>query len=405
MFIFTEVNYRLSRSPGRSVILVLAAIMLVTSIGAYLGNLQASQAALNNLAESIPVTARVANRAGTQTSQLSIETAHYDALTSLEVHGVLCTAGAAGALQESAHNQEPFAGGDTAITGANCFAALPAVQEEDTAFLVGYSGSFLTGNEAVCAVSDAYAQQMGLALGDEITLPVYAATCSPYGVRYAPIGRHSLLVAAVYPYTERNGQRSPNMAVPVAWLRNATETAGEAFYYTSLSVVLDQPLYLTRFKESLMPLGFTQVSRDEKLSGACDAISMEDELFIKTAEELRGNLQTYRSFQLPFFGLVTVMVMLAVFLVLRGSRRDMAIASSLGEPRRRISLVHFSAAVLTQLLGGCIAMIPLVLRMGITLGDSLWIIMMYLLCACAGTMLALAQLLRFDTLTLLTKND
>ena len=170
-------------------------------------------------------------------------------------------------------------------------------------------------------------------------------------------------------------------------------------------MVLDNPLDLTRFKESLGTLGFVPVSRDDPYSSACDAISVEDELFIKTAEELRENLRVYRAFQLPFFGLVTVMVMLAVFLVLRGSRRDMAIASSLGESRLRISFVHFAAAVLTQLLGGLIASMVLVLRMGIGLGDSLWILLVYLACACVGTILALIALLRFDTLTLLTKTD
>lgn len=88
MFLLKEINYRFSRMPGRSVILLLASVMLVASMGAYLGSLQASQTALDNLAESIPVTARVVNRSGTRTSRLSVEAPHFDALTSLGVRGV-----------------------------------------------------------------------------------------------------------------------------------------------------------------------------------------------------------------------------------------------------------------------------------------------------------------------------
>lgn len=402
MFLFTEVNYRFSRTPGRSVILILAAAMLVASIGAYMGSLQASQAALDDLAESIPVTARVVERSGGRTDRLSVDTAHFDALTSLKVHDVLCTSGAAGAWSGEARAQEPFAGGDTFITAANCLEALPAVDE--LTLLDGCGPGFLSGAGAVCAVSEPFAQLAGLELGDEFTLPLYAAAYSRMGARYTPIGEHTLTVAAVYPYNEVNGERSPDIALPVGWLRDAAESAGAAFCYSSLSAVLDDPLHLTQFKEDLPGLGFLQVDSTDS-SGVCDAISMEDELFIKTAEELRGNLSTYRSFRLPFFGLITVMAGLAVFLVLRGSRRDMAVASSLGEPRLRISFVHFCAALLTQLMGGCLAMAPLVLSMGLTLLDSLGILAAYLLCASAGTALALFRLLRFDTLTLLTKND
>lgn len=274
MFLFTEINYRFSRTPGRTIIVILAAVMLVASMGAFLGNLQASQAALDDLAESIPVTARVVERSGSKTSQLSVDTEHFDALTSLNVHGVLCTSGAVGAWSREAQAQDPFAGGDTVITAA-------------------------------------YSQM---------------------GARYTPIGEHTLTVAAIYPYSEVNDERSPDVSAPVSWLRGAAESAGSTFYYSSLSAVLDDPLHLTQFKEALPGLGFMQV----------DSAS---------------------------------------------------------------SFVHFCAALLTQLLGGCLAMAPLVLSMGLSFGESLQILAAYMLCACAGTALALFQLFRFDTLTLLTKND
>lgn len=404
MFIFTEINYRLTRTPGRSVVLILTAIMLVASMGAYLGNLEASQAALDNLAENIPVTARVVNRSGTRTTQLSVETEHFDALTSLDVHGLLCTAEAAGAFSGGAQGQNPFVGGDTYIVAANCPEALPAVDGNALTLLAGYTGGFLSGDEPVCGVSETYLRQTGLRFGDTLNLPMYALTCSPMGGHYDAIGQQSLKIVASYPYNEVNGQRSPDVAVPAAWLREAAESAGAHFSYSSLSVVLRDPLRLTEFKEALSALGFKQVHITETIDGS-DAISMEDELFIKTAEELRENLKIYRSFQLPFFALITAMVMLAVFLVLRGSRRDMAVASSLGEPRLRISLVHFWTAVLTQGLGGCIAMALLMCKIGLSLWDSLGMLLIYLLCASIGTVLALIQLLRFDTFTLLTRND
>lgn len=402
MFLLTEIHYRLSRTLGKSIILVLAAVMLVTSMGAYLGNFQSSQAALDNLAESIPVTARVLSRDGTQSSRIAIDTGHFDSLTSMNVNDVRCTSGAAGAFTADVHSQEPFAGGDTAITAVNCFEAVPAFSEDNVIYFAEFGPGYLSSNQAVCGISDSYAEKMGLALGEEVSLPVYTATLNSQDTRYTYVGEQTLQVVAVYPYHEINGERTPDMTIPVAWLRNIAESAGTHFYYSSLSVALADPMHLTQFKENLIPSGFVPVGTANAY-GASDAISVEDELFIKTAEELRDNLQTYRLFQLPFYGMITAMVMLTVFLVLRNSRKDMAIASSLGEARLRISLVHFFGAVLTQMAGGVLASMVLVAYAGIGITDSLWILLAYLLCATVGTILALLQLMRFDALTLLTQ--
>lgn len=404
MFLFTEITYRITRSLGRTMLLAVAALMLVGSMGIYLSNMQSSNASLMDLSETIPVTVRVLNRKGTADKRLSISTRHYDALAGMEVHGILCTAGAAGAMSEEAHKQNPFVGGDTSISGANCFDAVPAIHKEDVVYSDGYSGTFLSSEEAGCAIADSFAEEHDLTLGDQLLLPVYTASYSLFAPRYKPIGLKTLSIVAVYPYAEHDGQRTPDMTVPIAWLRNAAESAGEDFTYSSLSAVMDQPLELNQFKEGLKANGFRQVDYDDYNSGAYDVVSVEDELFIKTAEELHDHLQTYRAFQLPFLGLITVMVMLIVFLVLRSSRRDIAIASSLGEPRIRIGFIHFSSSLLTQMLGCCLAAVILMIHMKIHLGESLGIILVYLLCASSGTIMALAALFRFDSLALLAKD-
>ena len=183
MFLFTEITYRITRSLGRSALLALAALMLVGSMGIYLSNMQSGNAALMNLSETIPVTVRVLNRKGTADKRLSISTRHYDALTGMEVHGILCTAGAAGAMSEEAHKQHPFVGGDTSISGANCFEAISAIHEEGVVYLDSYSGKFLSGEKADCAVADNFAEEHNLALGDQLLLPVYRASYSLFAPR------------------------------------------------------------------------------------------------------------------------------------------------------------------------------------------------------------------------------
>ena len=60
---------------------------------------------------------------------------------------------------------------------------------------------------------------------------------------------------------------------------------------------------------------------------------VDDQLFIETAEKLEQNLKVLRWFLAPFFALVIVLVTLVTFLLLRSTRRDMAISLSLGGRR------------------------------------------------------------------------
>lgn len=62
------------------------------------------------------------------------------------------------------------------------------------------------------------------------------------------------------------------------------------------------------------------------------AITVQDEQYI-TAEPLGQTVVLFRRFQIPFFALVISMIVLAIFLIMRGSRRVMAISVSLGRPR------------------------------------------------------------------------
>lgn len=401
MFTLTRIKYQLFRLPGRTVLLLLAAIVFLTSLEVYLVNLHTCQAALDSLAENIPVTARVVNRNGTKHNRLAIDVELFDALTAQNVHNVLCTANAAGALGEPVQTEEQFAGGDTSITAANHFSAVPAVSAETVSFAGEADCSFLAGTEGLCGISEKYAEQMKVTLGNELTLPVYTVHYSPLGVRYIPIGEQSLRIVCTYPYTETNIGHSPDIVVPAAWLRAKTERAGEPFVYSSLSVVLDDPLRLTSFKNKLAPLGFMHVSEGD----ACDAISVEDEMFIKTAEELLEHLRLYKIFQIPFFVLIVLLVMLTVFLVMKSSRRDIAIARSLGEPKRQIAVVQFLSTMLTQLAGGIVTNGILTIFIHTSIKVSQGILLVYLLCAAIGTVFALAGLMRFDTLALLGKAD
>ncbi|WP_322176541.1 hypothetical protein [Acutalibacter caecimuris] len=103
--------------------------------------------------------------------------------------------------------------------------------------------------------------------------------------------------------------------------------------------------------------------------------------------------------------MVIGLIVLAIFLIMRSSRRDIAISSSLGRPKFLSALANFLAALFSETVG-CILIIPVaVLGTGLSIGGALIICGVFLLCACIGNGLALALILHFDTFALLTATE
>ncbi len=405
MFLLTQLKYRLFRAPVRSILLLLIALLLGASMGLYLGSIQSNEAALRRLSDTIPVKITVINRNGDQDTELAIEKKLADALTAAPVHHVLCTADAAGAFGEAARSQEEFTGGDMEITAANDPEALNHVETDTLTMLAGYEADFLSGKEALCLLSDQWARENGVNLGDEISIDLYAKSYTIFFYDFSPLGEQKLKIVGTYRAFQANGERTPDAVVPVKWLRGLAKEKKSPFTYSSLSARLDNPLELTRFKSSLKEMGFTNVRWKEDFDFICDAVSVEDELFIKTAENLQSNLKTFRGLLLPFFGLATAVVALASFLVLRGGRKDMAIALSLGESRWKIGAVHFLGAAVTELVGCCLSLPVLAILVSLPPAQMLGVLLLCLGSAYLGTVLAIALLLRFEPLSLLTKID
>lgn len=400
MFLRKQVNRQLVRNKGRTILLICVAALLLAVLAFYLGNIRSNEDALRGLSDNIPVVVRVVNRSGSKDSALNIDTDHVDALNAAGMKNAACSAVAAGALSEEARRQEPFVGGDTGVAGVNALSALD-LSDSDIAFADGWDSSFLTGTESACIVHADYAEANGISAGDSPSLRLYSIQYSVLGMTYTDIGEAGLTVIGTY---EQPGGSS--LIVPAAWLREQAEQAGAAFYYDSYRGELADSTRLTEFKQAMLnnpPYFLDTFEAQDQFTG--DALSVEDELFVKTAGKLRQNVQAFRAFLVPFFALVIGLITLATFLVLRNCRAEMAVSISLGQSRKESAAPHFLAVLATDLIGCILALPFMVTAAGISVLNALLICLLFLLCACAGTSLALRLLLRFEPIALLTKVD
>ena len=394
---FVQVKYQL-RSRGRSVLVLCIAALLAACMAFYVGNIGVNKAALQSLSDSVPVTVRITSRNGAKTVGLNIEVKPFDHLTEAGVHDVRCTAVAAGAFSPEVRAQEMFLGGDTIVRAGNSLEALE-LSADNLHFADGQSAAFLSGDSAQCVIGEDYAERTGLHPGDTLTLEIYTVRQSMNGTIYQMIGDAALEIIGTH-----SAPGGADVILPVNFLRTEAETAGVSFLYDSCSALVDDSTHLKDFKAEMQKY-FMDINPSAEDPNAGDALSVEDELFVKTASRLRQNIALFQSMLVPFFALIIGLVVLTTFLTMRSTRRDMAIARSLGVSKWRCAAPNFISTVLLDMLG-CAVILPILsAALHIPALSAHAIFGLFTLCAALGTAAALLCLLRFDTLTLLTQVD
>lgn len=394
---FVQVKYQL-RSRGRSVLVLCIAALLAACMAFYVGNIGVNKAALQSLSDSVPVTVRITSRNGAKTAGLNIEAKPFDHLTEAGVHDVRCTAVAAGAFSPEVRAQEMFLGGDTIVRAGNSLEALE-LSADNLHFADGQSAAFLSGDSAQCVIGEDYAERTGLHPGDTLSLEIYTVRQSMNGTIYQMIGDAALEIIGTH-----SAPGGVDVILPVNFLRTEAETAGVSFLYDSCSALVDDSTHLKDFKAEMQKY-FMDINPSAEDPNAGDALSVEDELFVKTASRLRQNIALFQSMLVPFFALIIGLVVLTTFLTMRSTRRDMAIARSLGVSKWRCAAPNFISTVLLDMLG-CAVILPILsAALHIPALSALVIFGLFTLCAALGTAAALLCLLRFDTLTLLTQVD
>lgn len=418
MFVFVEAGYQFTRNRGRNILLGIVSALLCGCIAFYLSNITASQEALDNINETTPAVVHVLSHDAGRTRDLVITAWRYDVLAENGVENILATSQACGAYSPQAKEQLLFNGGDTRLLALTHRDAAEIYTDDFFTFANGYDSTLLEGDDPVCLVDTAYAGERGLAIGDELSMPIalnkYDGFVMPV---YVPVPDVTMRIVGTFHF-DKPTEFSADIYVPSAWLRAHTEASGELYSFNTLEGTLVNSMALNEFKAAIPAMGFTQpfLIREQEVAGGIrykpimdhttgDKLYVDDEQFIKTAERLGQTIQQFQAFMLPFFIAIILLVTLAIFLVLRGARRDMAISCSLGRQKLLIGLSHFLAALAAETIGALI-FVPVIAGLaGLGIGMAFGIAGAFLLCALLGNTLGLWALLRFDPLKLLISGE
>lgn len=225
-------------------------------------------------------------------------------------------------------------------------------------------------DETVCLINREFAERNGIEVGDEVSLPIYTLTYDLYqAVIYTPLGEQTLKVVG----TSHSFENPKEFMAPEKWMRKVMESQWIDVMYNEQGATLKDPRQLNAFKDSTRDLQLLEPNPETMDESTGGIIIVEDEQYVTSAETLGKTVVLFGRFQAPFFGLVIGMIVLAIFLIMRGSHRVIAISASLGRSKFLCALASFLAAFLAEPAGCALVLPAMVLLAGLSLTGGLMI--------------------------------
>lgn len=191
-----------------------------------------------------------------------------------------------------------------------------------------------------------------ITIGDNISFPmyVYKYNKDEFSFKFIEVGTSRLTVIGTFK-KKNTSDTVQHMIVPVNRLRLFVEENGKSFYYDFARCKIKDPLYLNKFKAYMEEMNFGEVNLEAADRRSGNKLIVQDKIFIETASKLQENAYIFRRFQFLFLIIILLLIVLVSFMILRGYRQEMAIASSLGRPKILSAVSFFLENLFLYLLG------------------------------------------------------
>lgn len=390
------------RKRGQTLLGIALACVLLLCLELYVGNIQRNQEALAQAGRELPVEVKVVSADGSQDVGIRIEERKVEGLLAAGVKSPAYTVQIAGNI-DPVNQVEPVKACDTSLYGVNALEGFSFGEEDSFIFAPGYDGSFVESQEPLCVLSARYAAAHGLQVGDSMELPVYSIDYDQmgYSFQFGALGTVSLQVIGTFEETA-GGQSTVNGIVPIAWVRALFQDNNREFSYHSFRGLVENPLELNTFKAAVEKLGFREVNSSNTDPRTGNALEMQDKVFRETAERLQRNIRIFQWFAPVFCVLLCVLVFVTTFFSLRSSRKEFAIASSLGTPLAISGAKLFLENLLLTFIGCGIALMISAAVFGM---GALAVGGVFLMVSLLGSLGAVLLVCRFDVLETLTKQE
>lgn len=405
MYLFPMTVRNLRRCEYRSFLCMLICTFAVLLLNLYTGNIEDLRKTLHTLPEAMEVPARISNLDGSMDQGLKIEAELVsDLLASDHVAEPAVTvqllAGFGFFSQEEWQTELTLqARGVNSLAGAG-------LKPEQVTFSEGISPEFLASDEQMCLIDRSVMEAEGYEIGDRVPFTIYYYRYGDgHQIFCEPLGQCEYEIAGAVDAPGTIADVYPELLLPFRAVENSFRQAGIPFQADSFSFTVKNPLELNAFKDEMHSFGLLPVSAGAELHYEGNALVVEDETFIRTAERIEENLTLLQGF-FPLIAAIAAGVgYLTAHLFIQNRRQEYALLRSVGLGKIRSCLIFFLEYVLLAVCGCGLACLCMQLRDAGGWRQPLTVSALFLGCCLPGIAAALISMGRGSVMQILTQKD
>lgn len=394
------------RHRFKSILNAAISMMTVIVLIFYLGSLVSARQQFEELPEALPVRAVIMNATGELSSSLLIRQQVLDLVYgSPYIWKVQETAELVGHIQTDENMSEGDQGsGEFQILGINGSEAVYDRTQKEIGWLEGWTWERFLDERKACIVSKMFLEEQNAKNGDSIlfSLEHYQFEDLGHSLKRAALKPEELKIVGIIDDSEAV---LPAVIVPVNAVKQIYKENDKAYFASSLSFTVKEPMKLNELKQELKEAGLSSVVPELTVSNAGSALRMEDDVFIQAAVELEKNILLLET----FFPFILLIVLLAGYLVphllLQSRRSEYAIMRALGMSRKHCTILFFAEHIFLAMTGGGIGAImgAMFSTVDITTAAAVWIL--YLCCHMLGAAAAMWMFGKMSITAVLSHRD
>ena len=392
----------------KTVLNLLICMVTVMLLNVFVGNIVSIHKQIEKLPDVIKVNAFISNLNGSQAAGLKIKEKYVDGILTSQyvVKPVFSTPLKMGFGKFSLENYEGKL--NYYATGCNSVSAIPGLLEDELAFADGYNNkNFFSSLDRVCVIDENILKSKELSVGNQITLTSFYYRFGDYhDIHIDPLESGVFTIVGTMTVKEYFGEGvQPDIIIPFETVRDIFHKKGVEFTADAGSFQVKNPFELNNFKEEMHELGFLPVAFQSDFDYAGNALTVKDETFIKSAQQLIKNCKLLEGI-LPFLALAVLCIgFVLAELLMKGRQKEYATMRSLGQSHRESFYVFCLEYSLVAITGSILGIIFVVVLLKISWNVAGIVAVIFFTCYVLGAMVALWSLKRLSVMTVLSKND
>ena len=407
------------RRYGRKSILNLLLSMLTVMILAfYLGNIAGTRRQLEEMPEKFPISGEIWNGCGEMNHGLFISHRVLDDLYESPLFGSIAESAElvgniamgdpdSGELDSEEKNGTDPGENDISLTGVNRTECLEGMKEGDIAWGDGVDWESFQKSNDTCLVSEIFAKESGLAIGDTVRFDLARYSQGLAGVT---LTREELLpetfrVEGIYKEAAGRDGGNPEVLLPLDTVKGIYEKNDKVYFASALSFELTDPMMLNEAKKALSDAGLKEIIYGSPNSYVGIGVKLTDSVFIRSMESADRSLTLLESF-LPFiFLIVAAAGYIIPSLLFQNRREEYAVMRALGTGSRFCSLLLYAEHILPAAAGSLAGAAAGMAAGAVDAGDAFLVWGAYLAVYMLGAAAAMWRFGRFSIAAVLSHRD